>query len=335
MQVFVIGGTRFIGRHVVERLVKMGDEVTCLVPPDADIEPLEMMGVTLRIGHTGDPTGFADLCRSADVVYHLEGVDQADADEMRRLNVGGFEQVADACAAAERPPILLLLSSLAAAGPSDAEIPHVEADTPRPVSAYGRSKLEAEQAGRLRAGRLPITVVRPPVVFGEYDRETLELFRLADKGWSVSPGLSMQRLSLVHAADLAQLIVAAAERGERLPGPDAEQVAGAGIYYAGDDHRPTYADLAQLIGEALGRPTVRVLPAPAPVAFGIAAVAEAFARLKGQPATLTIDRAREVTAGSWMCSSRKARTALKLKWRIPLTRRLRETAEWYREAGWL
>lgn len=336
MQAFVTGGTSFVGRHIVERLVKMGDDVTCLVSPDADIEPLEAMGVTLRLGTLADPSTFADLCRTADIVYHLEGVDQAaDVQAMRRINVGGVARVADACAAADAPPTLLLLSSLAAAGPSDAEIPLVESEPPRPVSDYGRSKLDGEQAARARAGRVPITVIRPPLVFGEHDRETFELFRIAERGWSLAPGLSTQRLSLVYVADLAQLVVTAAEKGERLPGPDEPASAGQGIYYAGDDHRPSFADLAQLIGEALGRETVRVVPTPMPIALGIAAISEAYGRLRGQPAALTIDRAREATAGSWMCSSAKARNTLGMKWRIPLSRRLRETAEWYRQAGWL
>lgn len=336
MKAFVTGANGFIGLHVVERLVKLGDDVTCLVSPGTDLTALESMGVALRIGDVHDPTRFADLCRSVDVVYHLEGSDQAgDQSALRRVNAGGVARVADACASAETPPVLLVLSSLAAAGPSDAEIPRVEGDPPQPVSAYGRSKLEGEEAARRRAGRVPITVVRPPMVFGEHDRETLELFRLADRGWSMAPSLRAQRLSLVYAGDLAQLVVTAAERGERLPASAGEGQPGEGIYYAGDDQRPTFADLGQLLGEAVGRGPVRVVSTPYPLTFGIAAVAEAYARFKGRPAALTIDKAREATAGSWMCSSRKAREQLGLKFRIPLAQRLTETAEWYRGEGWL
>lgn len=336
MKAFVTGGSGFIGGHLVERLVKLGDEVTCLVRPDDDLAPFEAMGVALRRGRLGDPSGWADLCRSVDVVYHLAGTDQAtDGAELRRVNVDAVARVADACAAAETPPVLLLLSSLAAAGPSDIERPLVEADPPRPVSAYGRSKLEGEQAARQRAGRVPVTVVRPPVVFGPHDPELLELFRLAERGWSLAPGMRPQRLSLAPVADLTQLMVAAAERGERLPPPGESDAPGVGVYYAGDDQRPTFADLAQLIAEALDRGPVRVVPSPQALTFGVAAVAEALARFRGRPAVLTIDKARDATAGSWMCSSKKARADLGLKWRLSLAQRLRDTAEWYRGAGWL
>lgn len=336
MKVFVTGGTSFIGLHVVERLAKLGDEVTCLVSPTDDIVELEAMGVGLRLGTIHEPSSYADLCREVDVVFHLAGTDQAaDVSTMRRLNVDAVARVADACASADTPPVLLILSSLAAAGPSDAEIPLLEIDIPKPVSDYGRSKLDGEAQARRRAGRVPTTVIRPPVAFGAHDRETLELFRLASRGWSVAPSLGAHRLSLVHAADLAQLVVTAAEKGERLAGPDDEQVPGQGIYYAGDDQRPTFADLAQMMAESLGVGPIRVVPALPAVTFGIAAVAEAYARFRGVPALFTIDKAREATAGSWMCSSRKAREGLGLKWRMTLTQRLAETAEWYRQAGWL
>ena len=75
MRAFVTGGSGFIGLHVVERLVKLGDDVTCLVPPDADIDPLEEMGVTLRLGTLADPTTFADLCRTAGpALVHTNGM---------------------------------------------------------------------------------------------------------------------------------------------------------------------------------------------------------------------------------------------------------------------
>ncbi|MCA9537362.1 MAG: NAD-dependent epimerase/dehydratase family protein [Myxococcales bacterium] len=335
MRAFVTGSTGFIGRHLVERLIKLGDEVTCLVRPTADVGSLEAMGVKLRLGDVTDPHSFADLCANVDVVYHLAGVIRAsDTTEMWRVNEGGVARVIDACAAATTPPIFVLMSSLAAAGPSDAEIPLVEDDAPAPISEYGRSKLAGERAARARAGRVPVTIVRPPVVFGEYDRETFELFRLADKGWHVVPGMRQQRLSLVHAADLAHLTVEAGERGERVPGPGIEAPAGVGVYYAGDDQRPTFHDLGQLLGEALGR-EVRVVNPPQALSWGLAAVAELAARVRGKPTLLTLDKMREATAGSWMCSSRKAREQFGLKMRMSLTQRLTQTAEWYREAGWL
>ena len=61
-----------------------------------------------------------------------------------------------------QPPRVVLVSSQAAAGPASvADAPVREDDPPRPIEAYGQSKLEAEQAVTRYDGRLPVTIVRP------------------------------------------------------------------------------------------------------------------------------------------------------------------------------
>ncbi len=333
MRVLVTGATGFIGHHLVHRLVAMGDEVRCLVRPTSETDAIAALGVDLRVGDVTQPHTLGPAVAGVQTVYHLAGsIRAAGNDDLWRINEGGTQHVTEACTAAREPPVLVIASSIAVAGPSDPERPHVEADPPTPVSDYGRSKLAAERAARALSARVPITVVRPPVVFGEHDRETFDLFRMAAKGWHVVPGPRAQRLSLCHAADLAQLMVRAAEAGERL---DADATRGRGLYYAGDTEHPTYAELGLLLARAVGRQKLRVVPAPQAFTWGVAAIAEIAARVRGQPALLGIDKAREATAGSWMCSSEKARTQLGLKLGVSLSDRLAQTAAWYREAGWL
>jgi len=93
-----------------------------------------------------------------------------------RVNAAGVGAVAQACADQRDRPVLVLVSSLAAAGPSG-ERPTVESDPPMPVSHYGRSKLAGEQMAMKFADALPITVVRPCIVFGAGDRGMYEVFR--------------------------------------------------------------------------------------------------------------------------------------------------------------
>src|SRR5205823_6323062 len=88
-------------------------------------------------------------------------------------------------AAAERPPRrFVLVSSLAAAGPTRPGAPVDETRPPSPVTPYGQSKLAAEVL--VRAMAFPWTIVRPPTVYGERDREVLKLFKLAGRATLLS-----------------------------------------------------------------------------------------------------------------------------------------------------
>jgi nucleoside-diphosphate-sugar epimerase len=62
---------------------------------------------------------------------------------------------------------------------------------------------------------------------------------------------------------------------------------------------------------------------------------EAVSHFERRPLYLHIDKAREITAGSWYCSSRAARDDFGFQVGTPLVDRLRQTVEWYRREKWL
>ncbi len=145
-----------------------------------------------------------------------------------RVNAGGVEAVAQACADQPDRPVLVLVSSLAAAGHSG-DRPAIESESAAPVSDYGRSKLAGEQVAMRYADTLPITVVRPCIVFGAGDRGMFEVFKpIARSGLHAVVGSGDNSFSLIAVADLIECLVLAAEQGERL----APGIAGRGIYFA-------------------------------------------------------------------------------------------------------
>ena len=155
----------------------------------------------------------------------------------------------------------------------------------------------------------------------------------------VVPGLVRQRYSLMHAADLAELIVKIAERGERLPasprGTNGEKKWGSGVYFAESGERPSYHEIGRLIGRGLGHAITINVPVPRPVVWGVASVGSARGLLTGRPAFLSLDKAREATTGEWICSGQKARDQLAFQPSLPLADRFAQTAQWYRREGWL
>jgi nucleoside-diphosphate-sugar epimerase len=329
MRVLVTGATGFIGRHAVRMLSRAGFDVACLVRKSGDRRGLDDPRVSFVEGDLSDAGSLARALENAGAVLHLASLLKVPwKPEFRTVNIGGTEAIARAAAARVNPPVLVVVSTLATAGPATNGRPHRETDEPRPISRYGRMKLDAELASRAFADQIPLTIVRPPMVLGEGDRFGLKLFRSVARGFHVVPSFGAHQMSLIHVEDLAEVLIAATERGERVG-----KTQGSGIYYVADDARPTYAELGLLVGAAC-KTKPRVIRVPSAIS-GIAALAgELIARIRDQPTIFNLDKWREATAGSWICDPGKAKRELGFAPKN-LEARLEQTAAWYRREGWL
>jgi nucleoside-diphosphate-sugar epimerase len=344
-KVLVTGATGFIGGQLAEALLARGDDVTCLVRHAVAGERLKSLGARVVEGSVTAPDGLSAVVTQADTVFHLAGAIRAiNREDFHRVNAGGVAHLLDACRARATPPTVVIVSSLAAVGPSTNGRPRKEDDPPHPVSNYGRSKLAGEIEAAARAGQVPITIARPPIVLGEGDRVGLAMFRMIARFRThLVPGLVRSMLSVVHVADLVAALIAAADRGTRLPAPDGdsngaamgERVDSRGYYFIAGDEDPTYGRLGRMVGEAIGRRRMLVIPVPSGLVWPIAACVEATGRVRRRAPFAGIDKAREALAGHWTCSPARARVELGFAPAASLPERLRQTAEWYRRKGWL
>lgn len=331
--VLVTGASGFIGGHLVRRLHAEGHRIRCLVRPSSDLRQVKGYEPEFVIGDVNDVESLRRSLDSIDVVYHLAGATKClHTREMERINIDGARNMARTCADCPTPPVLVLVSSLAAAGPSNSKRPRLESDKPEPVSNYGHSKLAGEFEAIRFADRVPTTIVRPPVVLGEADRDGLNLFdAIARWNLHLVPGMSDELFSVIHGDDLAEALILAAEKGSRVDPTNSHT----GIYFATSGETPTYAELGQMIGAALGREHVRIIHSPKSAVWVIAAINEIVSQIRRRPHILGFDKAREATAGSWACDGSSLHRDTGFEPSCSLQQRLAQTVHWYRKQGWL
>jgi nucleoside-diphosphate-sugar epimerase len=332
MKAYVTGGTGFIGSHLVERLVDQGYHVTCLIRKTSNLRWLNHLltakspQVELVMGDLHDVEALAQHVRDTDLVFHLAGLTKApDAATYDRVNAGGTKGLIEACLAAQtRLDRFVYCSSLAAVGPSRDATPKAEDVTPQPLTDYGSSKLKGELILREYADRLPITIIRPPAVYGPRDVDIFLFFQMINRGVMPILGDADKLLSLVHVKDLVAGIYTAA----------VSECAIGETYFLTDGDIHTWLEIERVIADALEKHPLKV-QVPFFLLDFISIFTEAAAKVTRQTPTLNRQKVRDLKQRFWICDSTKAQKELGYHPNYFLEKGIQETADWYRANGWL
>ncbi len=297
----VTGATGFVGSTLLKAATDQDLEVRALTRrPQPD-----MAGVTWVEGALDKPESLARLVEGSDAVLHVAGVVNAPTREGFELgNIRGTQAIV-AAAKAAGVQRFVHVSSLAAREPG--------------LSVYGWSKAGAEDA--VRVSGLDWAMVRPPAIYGPGDMEMLDIFKMAKTGIMLMPPAG--HLSVIHAGDLAQLLLALTEAN-----------APVGQVYEVDDGNPggwTHVEFAKAIADAMSRRAM-VLSTPH-AALKIGSVLDRL--LRGDKAKLTADRVNYFCHPDWRVRPAARPDAALWVPQIETRRGLRETADWYRAGGLL
>ncbi|WP_428390899.1 NAD-dependent epimerase/dehydratase family protein [Lichenicoccus sp.] len=311
--VALTGGTGFLGRHLATALAARGFRLRILTRREASHPLWRDLTADLVTGDLDDAPALGRLVQGCDIVIHAAGLIKARSRrEFLSVNRDGAVRLAGATQRHAPGAHLIGISSLAARVPR--------------LSAYAESKRAGERGlAASFSGRL--TIIRPPVIYGPWDRATFGIFRAAAKPIVPVPGSPEARIAMIHVEDAAAAIAALAAWNEA-PG---------GSIHALADLRPAgYAPrhILGLAAAALGNnPRFVRLPGSAVRFAGIAA--SLLARVSGRPGLFSAGKAREMLYPCWGVSAEELLPAMHAAPGIDLPRGFASTVAWYRQTGWL
>jgi nucleoside-diphosphate-sugar epimerase len=307
MTALVTGASGFIGSHLVEHLLHKKTAVRVLLRRTSSRAWLKNLQLEEVTGDLFDKEALREAVQGVDFIYHSAGLTKAKtSQEYYRANAEGTKNLLQA--ALEHNPGLkrfVLVST-------------------RPITTYGKSKLRAEEECLDVAAQIPVTIVRPPAVFGPRDKDIFEFFNTFGKGLQPIVGFSEKYVSLVHVRDLV--------RGTVLAGESAS--ARGNTYFISSRVVYGWKEVGEITRRVMGRNALR-LRIPEFGVYAISAVAEFFSLFSSKPALINLEKARDMVQDYWTCDSSSAKRDFGYEQEIDLEEGIRDTVQWYREQGWL
>ncbi len=326
MKILLTGGSGFVGSYVAEQLTQAGHTVRALVRPSSDKRTLEKIaGLEFAVGAVEQAATLAPAAQGCEVVVHVAGLVKArNAAEFFAVNEQGTKNL---LAAAESAGVrrFVYVSSLAAVGPSLDGKPVPDDAAPNPVTHYGRSKLAGERAVLAAKDRIAVTVIRPPMVYGPRDHETLAFFKSVKNGVLPLLGDGKNTLSMVYGEDCARAITLAA----------LTDTPSGRTYFVEDGSVYVWKEAVTEVERSLGKRAFVRIGLPMFVVQLAAAATQTWGKLSNTAQMLTLDKVQELKQPHWVCSGEGARKELGWTPRVQWHEGVKLAADWYRAQGWL
>jgi dihydroflavonol-4-reductase len=322
----VTGANGFVGSHLVDLLLSKNYIVRCITRKSSNLRWLEGKNVEIHDCGLNDKDKLKKVFDGAEYIYHVAGVVKSKLPEgYFNGNVETTRTLLDT--ALEYKSTIkkfLVVSSQTAVGPSFSEKPVDETAECQPITTYGKSKLAEENLAKSYMDKLPITICRAPAVYGERDTEILIFFKTFSQGLMTTIGFDRKKLSLIHVLDLVNGFYLAAT---------SEKSAGQ-TYFISSEKFYTWEEVGEVTGKALNKKPIKV-KVPHSIVYSLAAIAQFFAMFSSKPATLNIEKAKDITRRYWTCDTSKAIKELGYRQNISVEDGVKRTCDWYKQMKWI
>ncbi len=317
-RVFVTGSNGFIGSHLVRELLNKGYEVNCLIRETSDISSLNGLKVNLFEGDVRRPETLEAPMKDVDYVYHLAArLMVTNGEDFEGTNTTGTMNMLNVAEkfASKTLKRFVLVSSQAGVGPGKDPSPIDETWQLSPMSWYGTSKKKAEEIAKKFFGKIPITIVRPPAVYGERETDLSQIYPIISKRIQPKLGILKKYLVMVYVGDLVKGMIKAAESKNTINQ----------AYFLTNNQILTAQEVSKTVGRAMNKSFGITIPVPLFLIRIAAPFAELLYHITRNRAMMTRDKAREVSQRYWVVSSDKALKDFGWKAQIDLLEGMKKT----------
>ncbi len=328
-KILITGASGFIGSFIVEEALRRGWETWAAVRRSSSRQFLQDERIHFIELNLSDEEQLTEQLRGHefDYVVHAAGVTKCiDRADFRRINTEGTQHLVRALIALGMPlRRFVFVSSLSVFGAIREQQPYEEireTDTPQPNTAYGRSKLEAEQW--LEGVNIPYVILRPTGVYGPRERDYFLMAKSIKQHSDFAVGYKRQDITFVYVDDVVQAVFLACEKGQT-----------GRKYFLSDGQVYQSSTFSDLIREELGHPWWIRITAPIWVLRVVTFVGDLVGRMTGKISALNNDKYHILRQRNWRCDIEPARRELGYEPRVQLAEGVRRTIRWYKENGWL
>ena len=330
MNILITGASGFIGSFIVEEALRQGFETWAAVRKSSSHQFL-----------TDERINFIELNLSSeeqlkeqlkdyqfDYVVHAAGVTKClNKADFHRINTEGTQNLVRAIQALKMPlHRFVYISSLSIMGAIREQQPYteiLESDEAKPNTAYGRSKLEAEQ-WLDTVEDLPYVILRPTGVYGPRERDYFMMAKSIQSHTDFAVGYKQQDITFVYVTDVVQADFLACEKG----------VTGR-RYFLSDGEVYQSSTFSNLIRKELGNPWWIRVTAPIWVLRIVTFIGEYVGHLTGKVTALNNDKYIIMRQRNWRCDIKPAQQELGYEPKIKLEEGVRRSIKWYKDNKWL
>lgn len=338
-RILITGASGFIGSFIVEEALNRGFETWAAVRKSSSkafLQDERIHFIELNLSSEAElKQQLKDI--QFDYVVHAAGVTKClHKEDFFRINTEGTKNLVRALLDLQMPlKRFVYISSLSIMGAIREEQPYKEIreqDKAMPNTAYGKSKLEAEQwlvslnkeLEKENEKLLPYVILRPTGVYGPRERDYFMMAKSIQSHTDFAVGFKQQDITFVYVTDVVQAVFLAMEKGQT-----------GRCYFLSDGEVYQSSTFSDLIRKELGNPWWIRITAPLWLLRIITFCGEYMGHITGKVTALNNDKYNIMKQRNWRCDINPARQELGYEPQVKLEEGVRRSIAWYKKNKWL